>query len=430
VRDALLFLIVFGSIPFMLKRPALGAIMFAWISLMNPHRLTYGAAYDFPFAALMTAVIVASLLMTKSERSVPRTPVTITLLLFCVWMTITSVFALEPDVAWTEWNRVMKTLGMIFLTIAVLRSETDIKLMTVVVALSLGFWGLKGGVFTIKSGGGSHVFGPDNSYIGDNNALALALITALPLIWYLKLQVRSKIIQLGLTGLSALTLVSAAGSYSRGALLAGGAMLTLLWLKSRNKVRMGIALALLAPLMYAVMPEQWFGRMETIDNYNQDESALGRINAWWFAFNVAKSHFFGGGYRVFTHRQFAIYAPDPLNHHAAHSIYFQVLGEHGFIGLALFVTFLFAGWRTGSRIIAHCRGREDLKWASLLAAMAQASIVGYAVGGAFLTLAYYDLIYYIIALLVVTERLVLAPAVASTAATAPGVDAALPKAVR
>jgi probable O-glycosylation ligase (exosortase A-associated) len=405
VRDAFVFVVVLGSLPFILKRPAWGVMMFAWLSLMNPHRLTYGAAYDFPFAAIVAVVTLASLAASRQQKNLPLNSFTVTLLLFAAWMTLTSCFALEPDRAWREWNRVMKTYGMIMLTMMALRTERDIREMAWMVALSLGFYGMKGGIFTVLSGGSSHVYGPDDSYIADNNALALALITILPMIWYLQMQATRRYLRLALTALAALTLIAAAGSYSRGALLAGGAMLAFLWLKSRNKIRTGLALVLAAPLVFMVMPEQWFGRMQTIDNYQTDDSAMGRINAWHFAVNVAESHPLGGGYSVFTPNMFRLYAPEPLNHHAAHSIYFQVLGEHGFVGLALFLLMLAFAWRTGSRVIALCHDRPDLKWARDLAAMGQVSLIGYAVGGAFLTMAYYDLWYYIVALLVVVERL-------------------------
>lgn len=409
MRDALLFLIVFGSIPFIYKRPAWAMMMFTWISLMNPHRLSYGAAYDFPFAALYSGLIVFALLVSKERKTMPINALTIALIVFCLWMNVTTLFAQAPDLAWKEWNRVMKTMGMIMLAMAVIRTERDIKWMTWVIGLSLGFWGLKGGIFTLKSGGSNHVFGPDGSYIGDNNALALALITAAPIVWYLKSYATKKILKLGMGLTVGLIIVSAAGSYSRGALLAGGTMLTFLWLKSRTKVRTALVMLVCIPLLYQFMPEQWFSRMETIDNYQDDGSAMGRINAWWFAFNVAKSSPLGGGFMTFTHEMFARYAPDPTDHHAAHSIYFQVLGEHGFIGLAMFLTFFFFAWRTGSRVIKQCKGKPELKWAGDLAAMCQVSLAGYAVGGAFLTLAYYDLPYFIVVLLVALERLVLKP---------------------
>jgi probable O-glycosylation ligase (exosortase A-associated) len=405
VRDALIFLVVFGSLPLVFKRPAVGAMIYAWLSLMNPHRLTYGAAYDFPFAALMAAATLGSLLVSRQRKNIPVNSFTVMLLIFCAWTTLTSFFALEPVFVWREWERVMKTFGMLLLTLMAVRTEKDIKQLVWVIALSLGFYGFKGGLHTILTGGSSHVFGPEDSYITDNNALALALITALPIIWYLQQQATKRYMRLGLLVLALTTLVAAAGSYSRGALLAGGAMLAFLWLKSRTKVRTGLVLLMIAPLVYLIMPPEWFGRMQTIDNYQADTSALGRINAWGFAINVAQHHILGGGFHAFSPRMFFIYAPEPTNHHAAHSIYFQVLGEHGFIGLAIFLIMMVCAWRSGSRIIKMCKKRLEWRWASDLAAMGQVSMIGFAVGGAFLTLAYYDLIYYIVGALALTERL-------------------------
>lgn len=404
MRDALVFLAVFGSLPFIFKRPAVGVMVYAWLSLMNPHRLTYGPAYDFPFALIVGMVTLLSMMVSKQKKSFPPTPFMVVLVIFALWATFTSFFALEPLLVWREWNRVMKTFGMIVLSVMILRDERDIRQMLWTVTLSLGFFGLKGGVFTVISGGTSHVFGPEDSYITDNNALALAMVTVLPMIWYLYTQATKKYEKLFLGILVGATFIGTAGSYSRGAIVAGAAMLFFLWLKSASKVRTGIVILLLTPLIFLFMPEQWMGRMQSIDNYQTDESALGRVNAWGFAINVAKQNLLGGGFNVFSPHMFTVYAPEPLNHHAAHSIYFQVLGEHGFIGLALYLTLLGCAWMTGRSVIRLARGRPELKWAEGLGAMGQVSLIGYAVGGAFLTMAYYDLIYYIIAILVVLER--------------------------
>ena len=64
---------------------------------------------------------------------------------------------------------------------------------------------------------------------------------------------------------------------------------------------------------------------------------MGRINAWWAAWNIATTHVTGAGFDMYSYPIFALFAPNPLDLHAAHSIYFQVLGEHGFIGLTLFI---------------------------------------------------------------------------------------------
>jgi probable O-glycosylation ligase (exosortase A-associated) len=163
----------------------------------------------------------------------------------------------------------------------------------------------------------------------------------------------------------------------------------------------------MVPLVFMLMPEKWFGRMESIGEYQADGSAMGRVNAWRFALNVATDNFMGGGYLTFTPRMFRVYAPNPFDVHAPHSLYFQVLGEHGFVGLALFLAFLYFSWRTGSRVLRYCKEQPDLKWASDLAAMCQVSLCGYCVGGLFLTLAYADLLYDVVIILVLLEKVLI-----------------------
>lgn len=407
MRDLLIFALIFGSIPFIFKRPSLGVLVFTWISLMNPHRLSYGAAFDFPFAALIAAVTLAAVVFSKQPKVFPRTPVTIVLLAFCLWMTLTSFFALEPDLVWREWNRVIKTMFMIFVSLMVLHTEKDIKQFAWVVGLSLGIYGLKGGLFVLMSGGSYKVYGPSGSYIEENNGMALALVATLPLIWYLRNQIKQKLLSLFMTAMTIFTSIAAVGSYSRGALLGGGAMLGFLWLKSKNKGATGLAVIAMVALIALVMPSAWFDRMNTIDDYKQDDSAMGRINAWHFAINVATHNVLGGGFNVFSPRQFLVYAPDPLAYHVAHSIFFQVLGDHGFVGLTMFVVLMLCAWRTGTRIVKFCGDAPELKWASDLAKMTQVCLIGYAVSGAFLSLAYFDLYYDFIVILVVLEKFLL-----------------------
>lgn len=407
MRDILITLIIFGILPFSFKRPVIGALLFTWVSLMNPHRLTYGFAYSFQFAAVIAGVTLLSLFTSKQPKRVPVTPVTATLLVFMAWMTLTSFFALEPNLVWMEWSRVSKTVLMVIITIMVINTEKDLKLFVWVVALSLGIFGLKGGLFTLASGGHFRVYGPDGSYIAENNSMALALVTTLPLIWYLRTQVKNKWVVLGLTFVTAMTAVSAVGSYSRGALVGGACMLFFLWCHSHKKAQTAIILIGVVGLIMAVMPGAWFDRMDTINDYKEDSSALGRINAWKFAINIASTFPLGGGYNVFTPRMFMMYAPSPLDYHVAHSIWFQVLGDHGFVGLILFIMLMIFAWRTGTRVRKHCAKNPELKWAADLSRMCQVCIIGYAVSGSFLSLAYFDLYYDIIIILVCLEKILL-----------------------
>jgi probable O-glycosylation ligase (exosortase A-associated) len=130
---------------------------------------------------------------------------------------------------------------------------------------------------------------------------------------------------------------------------------------------------------------------------------MGRINAWWMAYNLARDRFLGGGFEVITPELFARYAPVPGEVRAAHSIYFQMLGEHGFVGLGLFLLLWLLVWRSASWTARQARGREDLRWAARLSNMIKVSLVGYFVGGAFLSLAYFDLPYNLLVLVVATQ---------------------------
>jgi probable O-glycosylation ligase (exosortase A-associated) len=124
------------------------------------------------------------------------------------------------------------------------------------------------------------------------------------------------------------------------------------------------------------------------------------------AWNLASERFFGGGFEVSDAAIFFRYAPNPNDVHAAHSIYFQVLGEHGFVGLGLYRTLGFLTYRTGTWIVRRTASVDELRWAFGLATMIQASLIGFAVGGAFLSLLYYDVPYYLMVALIVTRILV------------------------
>jgi len=406
MRDILITLIVFGSLPLIFRAPVNGALMWVWISVMNPHTQGWGFATQLPFAMIIAVVTLFSMALSRTPKGLPLTPVSVLLLLFVLWMNVTTPFALLPALSWVQWNKVMKIMLMSFVVMMLIRTQRDIVRLIWVLVVSIGFYGIKGGIFTIRSGGTERVWGPEATFIGDNNALALALIITIPLMYYLQQNSDRRWIRHGLAGAMVLSALAALGSYSRGGLLAIAAMCLFMWFKSGKKVALGALLCLVGPLLLAFMPERWAERMDTINTYQQDSSAQGRINAWSMAWNLARDRFLGGGFEVSDPGIFARYAPDPQAVHAAHSIYFQALGEHGFVGLALYLALGWATWRTAAAIIRLSRGKPELAWALGLATMSQASMVGFAVGGAFLSLLYFDMPYYLMAALIATRILV------------------------
>lgn len=406
MRDLLVFCLVFGSLPFILWRPYIGVLVWSWLAFMNPHRLTWGFAFDFPFSAVVAAVLICSVALSREPKRIPWTSVTAVWLLFFGWTYFTTVFAMFPHGAEGEWERWWKVNLISAVTLMVINSRHRLHLLVWVIVLSLGFFGVKGGLFSLRTDANFMVFGPPFSFIADNTSLALALIMTLPLIRYLQLQTNNRWVQLGLLMSMGLSILAILSSFSRGALLGIIAMAVVIVFKSPNRLKVLVAVLVISPFLWTFMPEAWHEKMGTIKTYQEDGSAMGRINAWWFAYNLAKDRPIGGGFRVFHPQYFEKYAPDPEDFHDAHSIYFEVLGEQGFVGLALFLLLGSLSLYTGTWIIRNSRDRPDLEWARDLAAMLQVSLIGYAVCGAFLGLAYFDLYYTLVAMMVLTRSVV------------------------
>lgn len=408
MRDLLLTAIVFGTIPFILRDPFIGLLAWVWLSIMNPHRFTWGFAYDMPFAMIVAlCTLVSMLIHAKKLQSFPADRAAIALLLFAFWIALAPLFSFHYEREIDLWSRAIKIQLMVLVALLIVGERRQIHWLVWILAISVGIFGLKGGLFTVLTGGNFRVWGPPGSFIADNNALALALIMTVPLLRYLHMHTENRWIKYGIAMLMLLCVIAAIGSQSRGAFLAIAAMSLFLFVKSRKKGLIGILVLLALPLAWYLMPESWIERISTIKTYEQDASAMGRINAWWVAWNVAIDRFpVGGGFVLDTAEVFQRYAPDPTNIKVAHSIYFQVLGEQGFIGLALFLMVYAFAWLNGQWVIRSTRGNPAYLWAYDLASMCQVSLVGYAVGGAFLSLSYFDLPYYIVVILILLRCLI------------------------
>ena len=71
MRDIIITLIVFGAVPFALKHPYIGIYVWSWISYMNPHRFSWGFAFNMPFAAVTAIAIIIGFLLTKEKNKFP-----------------------------------------------------------------------------------------------------------------------------------------------------------------------------------------------------------------------------------------------------------------------------------------------------------------------------------------------------------------------
>ena len=338
MRDILIFAIVIFGLTQVFRRPHVGVYLWTWISLMNPHRLAWGIAASFPFAQVIGVVTMIGLFTGKTHRLKVWHPETVVIAMLVAWVTLTTfVFAFNPNGAHHEWDRFIKIQVFIFLSVLLISDKPKLDGFVWVMALSVGFYGIKGGIFTIMTGGSGRVWGPAQSFIADNNTLALALLMTVPLFRYLQLQQKNSWIRRALGLAMLLCLFSIVGTQSRGAFLGIIAIGFFLWAKSRSKLGLGILLLLVGVAILMMMPDSFWDRMNTIKTYEEDGSAQSRLRAWEVAWNVAKGTFVGGGAGMWNLATYEKYGTEYVTKaFDVHSIYFEMLGEQGFPGLFLF----------------------------------------------------------------------------------------------
>ncbi|OJU08138.1 MAG: putative O-glycosylation ligase, exosortase A system-associated [Alphaproteobacteria bacterium 64-11] len=401
MRDLLLLAALAGLVPMVLRAPQIGLLVWTWVTLFNPQREVFGFLRGFELNFYVTVLTVLAWAISRERKTAPLNPVTGMLILFALWVSTTTYNALDYAHSYVIWDRTIKTIILALAILALVNTKARIQALVWVVVVALGYYAVKGGGFVLMTGGRSHVFGPANTMIEDNNQLGLALVMILPLMNYLRVTSRSPAVTKVLLAAMGLTLVAIIGTYSRGALLALAVSAVIYAARSRAgfmPLMMGCLLVLALP---SLMPGDWFHRMSTIQTYHQDLSFEGRVEAWRTSFEIARLRFLGGGFSAVDLDWVAeVYnVPGGLTAgRAAHSMYFEVLGDHGFMGLALYLMLIVAALFNTSVVIGSTRDRPGMEWAGQLARTLQISIAGYLVGGAALSMAYYDGFFILLAL--------------------------------
>ncbi len=441
MRDLLLFLIIAGLIPVILMRPWIGVLSWFWVGLMNPHRLTWGYMYSAPVAMWIGAVTLLALVFTKDRRNLPFTREVILIILFALYITMTTYYAWVPT-AWGRWDTVMKILLMTLVAPMLISGERRILLLILVATFSIGFYGLKGGIFSITSGGQSMVLGPARSFISGNTNVGLALVMVMPLIlisarmmterwvdlgWH-RLQPWYKPIGLAMYATMWLTGIAALFTYSRGALLGVLAVAPFMFLKMRRKLILVALMIATVAVVGFTFPDRLVSRWQTIETYEEDGSAMTRLQAWGVNWNIAvENPILGAGFDMAAmgNERWLSYAnwveePWAANARSAHSIYFQLLGHHGFGGTAIWLVLVGFTFLTFNRIRRMAHKDTGQIWLAEYAWALQVSMIGFLVAGAFLDMAYFNLLYAWIALAVIMRReLEEAPKAATAAVQVP-----------
>lgn len=410
MRDITFACMMVGLLPVCFVRPWVGILVWSWLAYMNPHQFCYGFANSLvPWSEMVAITTISGFVLTRDRKPFIWCRESILMATLWIWFTITTLFSWYPEDAWLHLERFSKIALMTLLAIPLIQDRARLRWVLMVIAGSLGFYGFKAGLFVIATGGNYMVFGaPGETFVSANNTIALALNMCLPLFWYLRKDETRPWLRHALLATFWLSAIAVPFAYSRGGVLGLGCVLSMVFARSRQR---GVALpmlGLLAVLLFTLAPEKWVERMHTIETYEQDASAMGRLTAWRVGYEIANdSPLFGGGFWVFNHTEtFQKYAPEYNHFIDAHSLYFNLLGEHGYVGLGLFI---FLVLMTFGNVIFMCQvGRQykELSWVSDYAYMLGTGIVAYLVTGAFLSVSYFDLAWNLFALVIVLKEIV------------------------
>jgi probable O-glycosylation ligase (exosortase A-associated) len=206
----------------------------------------------------------------------------------------------------------------------------------------------------------------------------------------------------GYIGLMVLALATTIGTHERTGLVGMLVLGATVWWYTRYKFRMGIVCVAAAAIIAFTAPASWYERMSTISTDAADQSSQVRLLVWKWTLNYVKTHPLGGGFEVYHIDEISSEDENGVGFtqqgRAFHSAYFEMLGEHGWPGLALFLGIIaaaFSALRQSSRI---ARNNPEQAWVGDISRALRCCLFINMACGAFIEIGFQPIIWYLIAL--------------------------------
>jgi len=405
-----------------LRRPFVWVLAYIYVDIVAPQKISWLLLKAVPVSLIVfIAAFGGWLVLDRKDgtRFSLRQGLMLALLVYCGMTTVTADF---PDSAWDKWDWVWKALVFAIFLPLTLRTRLRIEATALVMVLSAGALIISAGIKTIISGGG---YGTLKSFVSDNtglyegSTLSMAAIAMIPLIVWVarhgtiyRPDWRVKLFALALGFACVLVPI---GTQTRTGLLCMG-LLAILSLRSVK--RRFLYLTLMGGLAFAAipfLPQSYTKRMSTIENHEADESASTRIAVWKWTLDYASHNPFGGGFDAYRGNTVSYEKKDAETSgsstaietkevndagRAYHSAYFEMLGEQGYPGLALWLWLQLSGLWQMEMVRRRYRKRTGPgeQWQAPLANALQQGQVIYMVGAVFVGIAFQPFIYMLIAL--------------------------------
>lgn len=407
-RDLIVTLVVFGSIPYAFRRPFIGLVVFSWLAYMRVQDLCWGPARTMRFSYFIAVAMFSGFVIFERKKFITPDVRVYMMLLLGVLVSI-SVFATRYQVSpyvIQYYLEFLKIIAVSIFTVAVVDSSEKLRILIWTIALSLGFFGVKSGLWGILTGGGSQILRGPGGMLGDNNDFSLALTMNLPFLFYLGLSEKNIWVRRGLIAAMGLSCLTVLLTHSRGGFLAMSVTLALMTWRSRNRF-IGFGLAGVAAILFIFFaPAGVKERLSSIKKYDEDSSAQARLHTWGIALKmIGANPLFGVGFRNFQ-AAYPVYDPQPLRQKGtevifvAHNSYLQLSAESGVPALATYLLLFGSSLYALRRIRNTALARYETGWILNYVRMFEASLVGFLVGAIFLNRGHFDFAYHIISIVI------------------------------
>lgn len=418
MRSFIFSALFLAMLPAALRYAHVAAMLWVWIATVSTTHYILGFAQEVPFNKVVVVVALIALVVDRQYRPKLKFDVhSVLLLAFLAVAMISYMVALSrtprvDDLA----DRMVKVVLLVLFVMATVRTRLQIHSVLIAACMGMGIHGAIEAAKFVASGGNHVLLAPVT--IGDNNHFGLAIMMVIAPLAYLYRYSQALIIKFAFAVAALCNVVGVIASNSRGALIGLVAVGGAAFFRSQNKLAMALVIAVMAVVGASIAPDRWYDRMSSIKEAEEDTSFLSRIGSWKMNLLVALDRpLTGGGFSAMEDPTvFSLYVPQfqsvnvlinsqvPKRAYAAHSIYFQVLGDTGFVGLVLFVVLLLCAFRNITVARRLAGDREDLKWAKDLALALEFSLVAYAVSGAGLSMAYFEFYYVLITLAAIVRH--------------------------
>lgn len=410
----LLWLLAMG-----LRRPWMLTFAYLYVDLLQPQRIGFGLLNDAPISFIFALLAVAAFFFER-KKSLRFGAIQALMVAFILWFTLTTQWAILPDSRlWDKWDASWKSVGFAAFIPFVLVTRRRIEAVVALIVLAVGLVASNAAIKTLLGGGGYGTLSmivETNKGIYESSVASTLAVTIVPLAFYLAryshLLPKARLFQLLPWGIAFSAALVTIGSEARTGFVCLAALAGMMFWASRRKIAFAFAGLALAIVALPFLPQNFIDRMKTIGTYQQDTSASARTEVWKWTLQFVKEHPFGGGFQVFRINSIEInipqYAPDGVTligtrtkeqrARAFHSAYFEVLGEHGYLGFGIWLSILLLTQWQLHRVRQRFRNLtpEDA-WIPALARAVAQSIAVYMVGALFTGIAFQTSLYTFIA---------------------------------